>query len=212
MKNLLVFISLSLLTATALSQNFSGVMNSALLGQQVLNVKLNTAFNAKAQAIAEVSREHDSWQIFCNSSLQLSRLGLIEFSMGSFNNSEVLSVAVASKSEVIENESDCTTQIYTNVDVKNNHWFYSGSNSSLILSVKKSGLNTITQRLTLQFAMPMFILDGDLVRQHETDTYYLQNLSLKLKETTYITYQIVEETRGEYTSVSTLEQGRIFLK
>lgn len=210
----LLTLSLLTLSLNTSAQTYTGKFDSKILGPQKLQVAISAAMNSTAPAEAYASREYDSELIYCNTGLNFKNLGAIQFTLNGIVKFETISAAVGSMQTIIENEDSCTALQYSNSDLQNNQWIYSGTNSSLILSVKTKNGKTLTRRLTLQFSMPMMRLNGLLLPITQTNQYVLENIELNLNSKTYITYQIVDETRapGEYSSISTLEQGRIYLK
>lgn len=209
MRNLFIIIFTVFVSYIANAEKFEGVFNSKILGQQTLKVSISTAAAPTTKAEAYISTEHDSILLYCNTSLNFQNIGQMELSLNQFTQTEDISVMIGSRQDVVENENQCFALNYTNQDLQDSQWVYKGTSSSLILSVKKNGSKTIIRRLILQFSMPMLSLLGNLNKIDQSANYELQHPILKLNNDSHIVYQITDETRGEYSSVSTLEQGRI---
>jgi hypothetical protein len=207
MKNLFALLTFASLTAQANPVSFTGPISSNILGQQLLNVSLQTSYGAKGRAESYVGVDHDTRDMYCTQRLNFNA-GNIQYSLGPLKSTETLTVSLGSTAS-IESEDQCLTTTYSARDIQS-QWV-NGSNSTLVLNVRKSGNNTITTKLTLQFNMPFVTVNGDLVRLHDGDDYQLSQISAQLNNSTYITYQIVEHTQGDIISWSTLEQGRIDL-
>lgn len=189
---------------------FAGKINTRALGAKTLQAAFSLPANSFGFAERHVGVDHDTRDLYCYTRLRFDDVGSVTYSLDNSIAAEAkLGISMGGDNRSISSEEECVLGIYAQsaIDYQS---LYIGGYSELILNQRKEGNNTITLKLNMAISIGTKLFEGSLVQLHGTEKYALYGMYVPAKKF-HGAYQIVEETRGDYISWSTLEQGEFDL-